>query len=213
MTTIKLLSPKPAMQKRSEATLSAIVEATIDLLAIKDIDEIAVAEIAQKAGVSVGTIYRRFESKEALVGHLLQLVQGKQVAELPAMLVQEAWEGKDVEQRVRWLRDQLTTAAQRAPGLLRAIFAHVITGRDGLAEYSREQDQKILKLLTEWLLEAHHRPPAARERAVTATATATFVHAVYMAMLYPFSYPGQARHEVVALLEAGFLAHLRTAWE
>jgi AcrR family transcriptional regulator len=207
-----LLSPKPALQKRSEATLAAIVQATLDLLATKDIEEIAVSEIAQKAGVAVGTIYRRFENKEALVAHLLQLVQGKQVTELGPLLRAPEWEGAGIEQRVRWLREQLTATAQRAPGLIRAIFAHVITGRDPLADYSREQDGKVLRLLTEWLLDAHPGDPGAHEHAVTATALATFVHAVYMAVLYPFSYPGQPRGEVVEQLESGLLAHLRTAW-
>ena len=208
----KLLSPKPALQKHSEATLAAIVQATLELLATKDIEEIAVAEIAHKAGVAVGTIYRRFENKEALVAHLLQLVQGKQVAELEPLLARERWQGQELEQRVRWLREQLSGTAGRAPGLLRAIFAHVIIGKDPLADYSREQDRRVLALLTDWVLEAHPGRPGAGARSAVAIGLATFVHAVYMALLYPFSYPGQPRERVVEELEAGLLAHIAHAW-
>jgi AcrR family transcriptional regulator len=207
-----LLSPKPALQKRSELTLAAIVQAMLDLLATKDIEEIAVSDIAQKAGVAVGTIYRRFENKEALVAHLLKLIQGKQVSELGPLLAPAIWEGKGVEERVSWLREQLTATAHRAPGLIRAIFAHVITGKDRLADYSREQDRKVLTMLSDWILDAHPGVPGAKERAVVATGIATFVHALYMAVLYAFSYPGQTREEVIEQLEASLLAHLRTVW-
>jgi AcrR family transcriptional regulator len=204
--------PRPALQKRSEATLAAITGAALKLLATKDIDEISIAEIAHEAGIAVGTIYRRFESKEALVAHLLTLVQEKQVRELEALLSAPKWEGKSVEERVRWLRDQLTNTANAAPGLLRAIFGHVITGKDRLADFAREQDKEVLRLLCQWLLGAHPGTPDQREQAVASTALATFVHAVYMALLYPFSYAGRRREDVVAELEAGLLAHLDTVW-
>ena len=43
------------------------------LLRSKDFDEIGVAELATEAGVAVGTVYRRFENKEALVPLLFEL--------------------------------------------------------------------------------------------------------------------------------------------
>ncbi|MEQ8558965.1 MAG: helix-turn-helix domain-containing protein [Henriciella sp.] len=43
------------------------------LLREKDFDTIGVAELAQEAGVAVGTVYRRFENKQALVPLLFDL--------------------------------------------------------------------------------------------------------------------------------------------
>ena len=55
-----------AKQARSEETNQRIVDAAIALLEKKRLDEITVADIARKAGVSVGGFYARFESRDAL---------------------------------------------------------------------------------------------------------------------------------------------------
>jgi AcrR family transcriptional regulator len=50
----------------------AILEAALDLFAEKGFHGTSVPEVAQRAGVGAGTIYRHFESKEALVNALYQ---------------------------------------------------------------------------------------------------------------------------------------------
>ena len=60
----------PAQQDRSRETEDAIVTAATALLAERPFDRISVAEIAQRAGVSVGGFYARFKNKGALL-HLL----------------------------------------------------------------------------------------------------------------------------------------------
>ncbi len=52
---------KPAVQKRSRKTRDQIIEALDRLLRIKEFDQISVTELAEEAGVSPGSIYRRFE--------------------------------------------------------------------------------------------------------------------------------------------------------
>ena len=47
------------------------------LLRKKDFDDIGIAELAAEAGVAVGTVYRRFENKEALVPLLFDLWQAR----------------------------------------------------------------------------------------------------------------------------------------
>src|SRR5262247_3569648 len=53
-------------QKRSQITYDALIETCFDLLKEKDFDEISIAELAQKAGYSVGAFYARFRSKDEL---------------------------------------------------------------------------------------------------------------------------------------------------
>lgn len=53
-------------QKRGQITYDALIETCFALLEEKDFDEISVAELAQKAGYSVGAFYARFRSKDEL---------------------------------------------------------------------------------------------------------------------------------------------------
>lgn len=58
---------KQAAQARSRATVDALVEATARILVKDGFDKASTNRIAAKAGVSVGSLYQYFPSKEALV--------------------------------------------------------------------------------------------------------------------------------------------------
>jgi AcrR family transcriptional regulator len=63
-----LLKPrKAASQERSRATVDALVEATARILVRDGFDKASTNRIAEVAGVSVGSLYQYFPSKEALV--------------------------------------------------------------------------------------------------------------------------------------------------
>jgi AcrR family transcriptional regulator len=53
-------------QKRGQVTYDALIDTAFALLADKELDDISVAELAQKAGYSVGAFYARFRSKDEL---------------------------------------------------------------------------------------------------------------------------------------------------
>lgn len=58
---------KNASQDRSRATVEALVEATARILVKEGFDKASTNRIAEAAGVSVGSLYQYFPSKEALV--------------------------------------------------------------------------------------------------------------------------------------------------
>jgi AcrR family transcriptional regulator len=58
---------KNAAQERSRATVDALVEATARILVNEGFDRASTNRIAEVAGVSVGSLYQYFPSKEALV--------------------------------------------------------------------------------------------------------------------------------------------------
>jgi AcrR family transcriptional regulator len=66
-----LASSKRVRQKRSQKTYDALIETTFKLLQQREFDEISIAELAQKAGYSVGAFYARFRSKDELFDALL----------------------------------------------------------------------------------------------------------------------------------------------
>jgi hypothetical protein len=88
---------KRASQRRSRATVSAIVEATARILVREGFDKASTNRIAEVAGVSVGSLYQYFPSKEALVvavidrhnREIMQVVCGE-LAEAMSLPVEKA---------------------------------------------------------------------------------------------------------------------------
>lgn len=76
---------KFALQKRSRATVNALLDATARILVREGYDKASTNHIAEVAGVSVGSLYQYFPGKEALVAALIdrhnqevmQAVQGE----------------------------------------------------------------------------------------------------------------------------------------
>ncbi len=62
---------KQASQRRSRATVDALVEATARILVKDGFDRASTNRIAEAAGVSVGSLYQYFPSKEALVAAVI----------------------------------------------------------------------------------------------------------------------------------------------
>lgn len=68
---------KPAYQDRSRAARAKIVKALDEALKEKPFDQVSVSEIAERAGVAVGTVYRRFENKDALIPVIMEIYQAR----------------------------------------------------------------------------------------------------------------------------------------
>ena len=62
---------KRPRQARSRATVDAILEATAQVLVAEGYDKTSTNRVAERAGVSVGSVYQYFPNKEALVGELV----------------------------------------------------------------------------------------------------------------------------------------------
>ncbi|MCZ8252147.1 MAG: TetR/AcrR family transcriptional regulator [Hylemonella sp.] len=98
------LSPrKKPVQSRSTHTVEAIFDATIQVLLAVGVEGLTTTRVAERAGVSVGTLYQYFPHKQALLAavlerHLLGVVEaaeqacranrGRTVLEISAALVE-----------------------------------------------------------------------------------------------------------------------------
>lgn len=88
---------KSASQERSRATVDALLDATARILVREGFDKASTNHIAEVAGVSVGSLYQYFPSKEALVAavaerhqrEIMQTVRG-QLADVLAQPVAKA---------------------------------------------------------------------------------------------------------------------------
>ena len=77
---------KQPAQERSRQTVEALIEATELVLVEEGWDKITTNHVAERAGVSIGTLYQYFANKEALVGLLLEQYLEEQFAELATRL-------------------------------------------------------------------------------------------------------------------------------
>lgn len=63
---------KQPRQARSQATVDAIFDATIQVLLAEGLQRLTTIRVAERAGVSVGTLYQYFPQKQALLFAVLQ---------------------------------------------------------------------------------------------------------------------------------------------
>jgi AcrR family transcriptional regulator len=129
---------KNASQNRSRATVDALIEATARILVREGFDKASTNHIAEKAGVSVGSLYQYFPCKEALVAavmerhnqELMEIVRGAlaEVAVLP------------MEQAVRKLVAAAIKAHRVDPKLHRVLAEQIPrTGRlENIEAFNRE---------------------------------------------------------------------------
>ena len=96
---------RPAIQARSIKTQKKLMDALEGLLRKKDFDAISVPDLAAEAGVAVGTVYRRFENKEALIPLLFELWKARSALQMETAAV-EADEVASADLR-QLLRDDL----------------------------------------------------------------------------------------------------------
>ena len=68
---------KPASQARSRATRDKLVAALERLLRTRAFDSLTMAELATEAGLAVGTVYRRFENKDAFIPVIFALYRAR----------------------------------------------------------------------------------------------------------------------------------------
>lgn len=68
---------KDAIQVRAKKTRDKLVKGFTSLLREKPLDDITVADIAERAGVSVGTVYRRFDNRDAFLPLVLEAYQAR----------------------------------------------------------------------------------------------------------------------------------------
>jgi AcrR family transcriptional regulator len=129
---------KVATQQRSRATIDALVEATARILVKEGFDKASTNRIAAVAGVSVGSLYQYFPSKEALVvavieRHQQEIMQTVQV-ELAEVLTQP------VEKAVRNLVAIAVRAHRVDPKLHRVLAEQIprVGKLEKLESFNRE---------------------------------------------------------------------------
>ncbi|BET25661.1 TetR family transcriptional regulator [Limnobacter thiooxidans] len=94
---------KIPQQQRSKALVSRLVEATAQAIREHGMDKFTTHHVAELAGVSVGSLYQYFDSREDLVEALLQDVTDSLRQGLNTLVLEKTTELRDmVERSVRY---------------------------------------------------------------------------------------------------------------
>jgi AcrR family transcriptional regulator len=146
-----LTSPrKSASQDRSKATVDALLAATARVLVKEGYDRASTNKVAEAAGVSIGSLYQYFPSKEALVAAVIERHIGEMMDVVRASLVRVAL--LPLADAARELVRVMIDAHRIEPKLHRVLVEQI--PRVGNLEQIERVDDEAISLVRAYL-EAH----------------------------------------------------------
>jgi len=114
---------KTPTQSRSRVTVEAIYEATIQVLLRGGMNELTTTHVAERAGVSVGTMYQYFPNKQALIYALNERYLDALAARIETTCREQA--GAPLGQMVEALIETYWTAKTERADITRALYRSV----------------------------------------------------------------------------------------
>lgn len=151
MTKVRALPRKAPVQERSRAMVEAILEATVRVLLSRGYQGTTTIRVAERAGVSVGSLYQYFPNKEALVATLVDRHAAAMMACAERALAEA--DHDDPESAIRALVRAGVDAHRIAPELHKVLIEQV--PRVGRLAEVMDTSRKITALLERYL--AQHR--------------------------------------------------------
>jgi AcrR family transcriptional regulator len=112
---------KLPVQARSVATMGVIHEATIQVLLARGLQGLTTARVAERAGVSVGTVYQYFPNKQAMLVAVLTQHLEHMIRAMEAVCA--AQRGRSLESLAVAVVDAYVEAKLRRPDVSRALYA------------------------------------------------------------------------------------------
>lgn len=120
----------PALQQRSRETLERLLKATIEVLNAEGLDGATIPRIAARAGMTPGSIYRRFPDKDALLKEVfLRMLEGNYQGS-QQFFMPDYWEGKSLAAICRFMIETTLQVHSRNRGLLRAFTSSALQHPD-----------------------------------------------------------------------------------
>ena len=206
MTGPELRWVRPPQQARSQETLERLLDAAEHLVAEKGFEDTPVAEVARRAGSSVGSFYARFQDKDALLHALYERYYEQAIATADAALEPARWEGAQIPEILAAVVRFLVSIYREQAGLIRAFVvrnhsdAEFQARRERLSHYVNE---RLSALLLARRAEIAHPQP---ERAAAFGLTLVF-STLESAMLF-----GELRSASLSLSDDDLAAELTRAF-
>lgn len=192
---------KRPLQARSRETYAAILEAAARILETKGLEAANTNAIAERAGVSVGSLYQYFPDKAAIFAELI-IASETELGDMLEALVSST-SGQTLEQRLALLVQAGVEQQMARPQLARLLdYLEATLPADPKL---RAADERILKLIGRLLLE--HRDMISRPATAT---TALDVLSIVKGMVDGASFAGETpQRRLEARVMAALLGYLR----
>lgn len=148
-------------QARSEATYRRLLDAAETLLTEASFDQVTVARIAARAGVTIGAFYARFADKDALLEALEERVTEAVLAVVNRAIDPARWEGATIEEAIRHYLAELIATYRETRGAGRALVLQAHTDpalRRRLHRLNVDGPPQVLELLRRHAT-IHHPAP------------------------------------------------------
>lgn len=139
---LELVPRKAPKQRRSKATVDAILEATARVLVKEGYDKASTNRIAKVAGVSIGSLYQYFPSKESLVVALIEQHCGNMLQLLSSMVADLV--NAPIDTAVRAYVRAMLQAHAVEPELEKALLSQVMhIGRHIVFKMEKQAQQVV----------------------------------------------------------------------
>jgi AcrR family transcriptional regulator len=143
---------RPPQQHRSQETLDRILDAAEQVLDAKSFSEATLAEIMERAGVTVGAFYRRFPDKDALLHLLDERFFSELYARADATLDPSLWNNAPLSAIVAGFVAQAAELYRARRGLLRSLFLRARTD-PLIADSARRANAHLIEKLSALLMQ------------------------------------------------------------
>ena len=164
---------KKPQQERSRRTYEGIVETASEMLVEVGYHNLSTNKIADRADVSVGSIYQYFPNKEAIVLAVIEQFAERQYEILATGL--EGIEGMELEQSVRKIVGKLLQAKREAPELSRVLFEQLPPV--GQFDIVHEWSERAIELIAS-TLESRDEDFEPDDLEMSASLVVNFAHAI-----------------------------------
>ncbi|HJL16400.1 MAG TPA: TetR/AcrR family transcriptional regulator [Sandaracinaceae bacterium LLY-WYZ-13_1] len=122
---------------------SRIVDVAIRLAQGRGFDSVGLREVAEEAGVALGSLYKSFRSKEEIISAAVQ----HQVHTLRRRFERRPARGETAIERVENLFARLTRALCRRPALARAVLGALTSPESDIAGPVYAQEEEVGRII------------------------------------------------------------------
>jgi AcrR family transcriptional regulator len=179
-----------------------IFDVAIELAEEGGYDNVRQRDVAARAGVALGTLYKRFRSKEDILSAALE----RETAKLEGKVEKLPVKGNSIEDRIIGFYTVITRALIRRPHFARAVLRAVASGQPEVAKHVTAYQGRMIAMLVAMMrgvgrlsyADATASPPTEREQLL-----ATLLQQNWFASLIGWSANLHSHNEVIE--------HVRTA--
>lgn len=114
---------RPVRQARSQETLERLLDSAEALISDKGFDDVTVAEIAARAGFSVGAVYSRFRDKRGVLHSLQDRFVDEANLTIDDAFDPEHWQGARIEEIISEVNVFLVEIHRERRGVLRELLS------------------------------------------------------------------------------------------